>query len=112
MGQVSEMAYNAIVRYYNALTKKGYVGQSVINGLLALCFIDEMFDWFAYDITEKDYTVIMRALECLGASNCLIDLPTYGVYVDTLAGSMPLKPRITESSIHRMSSDDLTRVVN
>lgn len=112
MEQVSELAYNAATRYFNALSKLGYLKQGTVDGFLILCFIDELFHWFPYDITEKDYTIIMRALECLGMKDCLIDLPTYEAYVDTLAKARPPKPRITEDSVLRISTSDITRIVN
>lgn len=115
MEQVANIAYDAITRYYNALSKLGYLKQSTVNGLVVLCFIEEFMNMFPFDITEKDYTTILKAIECLAGSNCLIDFPTYSAYVDTVSKYKNYnlnKHRITEDSIIRIAESNSFRVIN
>ena len=75
---MDEMVYNALDRYFHALELKGYMPNSDVYKVLLLSFYNDFIsnDFRGY-ITEEDYSLIGKALDCLYGSTCLIPYPDY-----------------------------------
>lgn len=75
---MDDLLYAALSSYYNALSKKGYMAHHHALKLLVLIFYRE-FVYHDYEgrISEQDYRLIGRALNCLYGSTCLIPYPDY-----------------------------------
>jgi hypothetical protein len=70
--------FNAITRYYSALSKLGYYKYGDVFSLLVLCFLrDFVYQDYRGVISREDYKLIERALNCLFGSSCLIPYPDY-----------------------------------
>ena len=68
----------AFTRYFNTLSKFGYIKYSESYKVLVLTFIYELLESNCKSfITEDDYKVIDNALYCLYGSTCLIPYPEY-----------------------------------
>lgn len=75
---MDEIIYNALTRYYNVLEKTGYMSYPHAQKLLVLIFYrDFVYHDYRGNITEDDYLLIERALDCLYGSTCLIPYPDY-----------------------------------
>lgn len=75
---MDNIVYNAISKYYTALSKLGYYGYGDVFKLLVLCFLrDFVYKDYRGVLSRKDYLTIERALNCLYGSSCLIPYPNY-----------------------------------
>lgn len=75
---VDEIVYQALSRYYNALSKKGYMPYKDAQKLLILSFYrDFVFNDYRGLLSRDDYHLIEKALDCLYGSTCLIPYPDY-----------------------------------
>ena len=110
MDNVTNIANEALRRYFNALSKLGYKDYNDVAKLLVLLFIEELLtSEFSFYVTEEDYRSITNALYCIMGNNCLIDLPSYTTY-DSLFHDNPnyleyIRYRITEDSTIRNTED-------
>lgn len=77
----------SLTRYFNALSKLGYLSYSEVDKLLVLIFIYDLLksDWKLL-ITEEEHKIIEDALHCLYGSTCLIP------YQSLMAGTCRRKP--------------------
>ena len=75
---MDKYVYNALCRYFNALTIRGYVGKDVVIKLILLIFYYHLTgdDYRGY-VNKEDYLTIERALNCLFGTNCLMPYPDY-----------------------------------
>lgn len=75
---MDEIIYNALSRYYHALSLKGYMPEIDSDKLLVFIFLrDFVFTDYRGYIKEKDYHLIEKALDCLYGTTCLIPYPDY-----------------------------------
>lgn len=75
---MDEIIYNALNKYYHALSLKGYMPDIHSYKLLVLTFIrDFVFHDYRGNVKEKDYHLIEKALDCLYGTTCLIPYPDY-----------------------------------
>lgn len=75
---MDEIVYDAIERYFNAVSKLGYLSDRDTFKLLVLLFYrDVICEDYIGHITEKDYYLIEKALDCLYGTTCLIPYPEY-----------------------------------
>jgi hypothetical protein len=75
---MGEMIYNALSKYYHALSLKGYMPETDADKLLVLIFLrDFVFADYRGYIKEADYHLIEKALDCLYGTTCLIPYPDY-----------------------------------
>jgi hypothetical protein len=75
---MDEFVYNSISHYFNALGKLGYYKYDDVKRLLVLIFYyNFIFNDFRGYITQEDYILIDKALNCLYGSSCLIPYPDY-----------------------------------
>ena len=65
----------SLTRYFNVLSKLGYMSYSEVDKLLVLIFIYES-DCKSF-ITEKENRILDSALYCLYGTTCLIPYPEY-----------------------------------
>ena len=75
---MDNVVYTAISRYFNMLSKFGYVNYGEVYNILYLILIRDFIynDFYGY-ITEGDYRYIERSLYCLFGKSCLIPYPEY-----------------------------------
>lgn len=112
MEKMTKITTEAVRRYFNSLSKFGYKNYVAVEKLLVLTHLEELLD---YDIlgfvSKEDYSIIIKALEYLAGSTCLIDFPSYATY-DNLVKKQTkeLTPRIDESGIFRVSETSLLRI--
>jgi hypothetical protein len=75
---MDSIVYNAITKYYTALSKLGYYKYGDVFSLLVLCFLrDFVYKDYRGILNKSDYSIIEKALNCLFGSNCLIPYPDY-----------------------------------
>ena len=75
---MDSIVYNAITKYYAALSKLGYYKYGDVFSLLVLCFLrDFVYQDYRGTLSKSDYSIIEKALNCLFGSNCLIPYPDY-----------------------------------
>ena len=75
---MDNILYTVISRYFNILSKFGYVNYNEVYSILYLMLIRDFIynDFYGY-ITEDDYRHIERSLYCLFSKSCLIPYPEY-----------------------------------
>lgn len=75
---MDNVLYTTISRYFNILSKFGYVNYNEVYNILYLMLIRDFIynDFYGY-ITEDDYRYIERSLYCLFGKSCLISYPEY-----------------------------------
>ena len=75
---MDEMIYNTLSYYFHALEVKGYMPfRDSVKALLLIFYRDFVFSDFRAKITEEDYHLIEKALDCLYGTTCLIPYPDY-----------------------------------
>jgi len=75
---MDEILYNALSNYYDVLSKTGYISSSDTEKLLLFSFYrDFVYNDYRGHITEEDYYLIDKVLNCLYGSTCLIPYPDY-----------------------------------
>lgn len=112
MDELTKISEEAIQRYFNTLSKFGYIKYSDVDKLLVLLFMEETLAHDFVDfITEDDYKIIVGSLYHLYGSNCMIEFPTFNNY-DSLVHKTKVNrtPRITEDSMLRVSQNNLNRI--
>lgn len=114
MEQLDSIIYKAINGYFALLSNMGYVRQDEIDRLIILSFLGDMKDTFYNYLTDDDYTIICKAVDCLSKS-CLISPIQYTAQSSLLNESDYYKQgvfRISEESILRSTESDNTRVMD
>lgn len=110
--EISNDAYNAVVKYFSVLSHSGYKPYSSVNNLLVYTFAEELLTGdLSYFITEKDYNTIDKALNCLYGS-CMISYPDYKRAVDKVQKKTLEEYRITETGTLRETELDNLRVMS
>ena len=95
-------------KYFNILSKKGYVKNKEVNKVIILTFLSRLLNDFSEYITEDDYNDIIKSIYCL--SDCLIRLPKYNVFKDSLIHNKyndGLMLRITEDELNRFMENNM-----
>lgn len=64
----------ALENYFSVLIKTGYLNDRDTNKLLLLLFMEDLLDNFMGYITQEDYNVIRRIINCLGQTDCIIPM--------------------------------------
>ena len=99
------------VRYYNTLSKVGYVDRSSINSLIISNWVNKVLDG-EYDmvVTDEQYKLLSNLYLCV-AGNCLVPYQQYcgKVVVNKYVPGRNL--RITEISENRFLEDNTVRTV-
>ena len=95
-------------KYFDILSKAGYVKNKEVNKVIILTFLSRLLNDFSEYITEEDYNDIIKAVYCL--SDCLIRLPKYNVFKDSLIYHKyndGLMLRITENKLNRFMENNM-----
>lgn len=109
--EISNEAYVALERYFNALSHIGYKSQEETEHLLIFLFIEEILTGpMSVFVTEQDYNAINNVLYCMYGS-CTIPYPSYLRGMNEAYKKVNDRYRITESGILR-SSYDLLRILS
>lgn len=111
MDEMTDISYDAVVRYFTSLAQFGYRSYGDVNKLLALLALDDVLNVFSEYIDEKDLRSIVNAIYCLSGTTCLIDFPSY-VNDDTLFHKTKINyiTRITEDNILRVDETNVIRI--
>lgn len=112
MEKVTKTTEEAIRRYFNSLFKFGYRKYADAEKLLVLTYINDLLDYDLFGfMTEEDYNIITRALNCLVGSTCIIDFPSYNTYDSLIRKQIrEVTPRIDETGIFRVCEYSLMRI--
>ena len=89
-------------KYFDILSKAGYVKNKEVNKIIILTFLSRLLNDFFEYITEEDYNDIIKSIYCL--SDCLIRLPKYNVFKDSL-----IHHKYNDGLILRITEDNLNR---
>ena len=83
-------------KYFDILSKAGYVKNKEVNKVIILTFLSRLLNDFSEYITEEDYNDIIKSVYCF--SDCLIRLPKY---------NDGLMLRITEDDLNRFMENNM-----
>ena len=89
-------------KYFDILSKTGYVKSKEVNKVIILTFLSRLLNDFSEQITEDDYNDIIKSVYCL--SDCLIRLPKYNVFKDSI-----IHHKYNDGLILRITEDELNR---
>ena len=95
-------------KYFDILSKSGYVKNKEVNKIIILTFLSRLLNDFSEYITEEDYSDIIKSVYCL--SDCLIRLPKYNIFKDSLIHHKyndGLMLRITEDNLNRFMENNM-----
>ena len=95
-------------KYFDILSKAGYVKNKEVNKIIILTFLSRLLNDFSEYITEEDYNDIIKSIYCL--SDCLIRLPKYNIFKDSLIHNKyndGLMLRITEDNLNRFMENNM-----
>lgn len=111
MDEITRLSLKSVQRYFDVLSKLGYINSPSTDKLLALLFIEELLYTFNGYISEEDFHYIMKAIYCLSGSTCLIDYPEYINDDEIIHGDrVHYIDRISEDNILRETQDNLLRI--
>ena len=75
---MDDLVYDTLSHYFHALEVRGYMPFSdSVKVLLLLFYKDFVYNDYRANITEEDYHLIEKALNCLYGTTCLIPYPDY-----------------------------------
>lgn len=106
MEYLDKMLMEALNRYFTVLEKTGYINDADTDRIILLSYLQEFLSEYQYYITEEDYNVINRIIQCLAGQSCLIPYGEFMELSKPLTGyvySIPIK--ITEYSVSKSDSD-------
>lgn len=111
MDEMTNISYDAIVRYFTSLAQFGYRSYGDVNKLLALLTLDDLLNVFSEYIDENDLRSIVNAIYCLSGTTCLIRYPEF-VNHDSLTHKTKIgfTTRITEDNVIRDTEDYRLRI--
>lgn len=95
-------------KYFDILSKAGYVKSKEVNKVIILTFLSRLLNDFSEYITEEDYNDIIKSVYCL--SDCLIRLPKYNIFKDSIIHHKyndGLMLRITEDNLNRFMENNM-----
>ena len=93
---------DALNKYFDILSKAGYVKNKEVNKVIILTFLSRLLNDFSEYITEEDYNDIIKSVYCL--SDCLIRLPKYNIFKDSI-----IHHKYNDGLILRLTEDNLNR---
>lgn len=100
MDRITKETYEALSRYFTALSQSGYMPYGEVDKLLVFLYIQELIEGkYNVTITEQDYKILQESLYCLYGSTCLIP---YTEYV-----TLPTTPLNTTSSLSSTEDDNI-----
>lgn len=115
MEELELITLNAIDKYYNYLENLGYADNDDMNNILILSFISDIINTFPQYITDSDYDIILKAVQCLSDKSCFISSPHFLTQESLFKDSNYYKQktfRLSEDSLFRFTEDDSFRVAD
>lgn len=111
---IDSIAFNAIKKYKNTLSKVGYCNSIELKKALVLIFITELLkDDYSVFITEDDYSIINNTLMCLSKNSCLIDYYEYAHHVEPIKNYLLDTPiKISEKNVIRFAENNVLKLIN
>lgn len=101
MEELDKTLLEALNRYYDALSKLGYINYETVSKLIVALFLNDILNGeFEEPLCEKDYNTITKALYCILGNTCLIPFPVYRRYTSSSKSSAFI-PRLTEDCVLR-----------
>lgn len=105
--ELTNEVYDAVTRYFSALSHMGYKSYAEVDQLLVFTFIEELlYGPLSQFITEEDYKVINDSLYCLYGS-CMMPFPEYKKSFTPTAHKMLEEYRVSEIGIFRTDGSGL-----
>lgn len=77
MDKLTNLSYDAVVRYFTTLSQFGYKCYNATYKLLSLIALYDLLYMFDEYITDSDLESIVKSIYCLSGSTCLIDFPKH-----------------------------------
>lgn len=78
MEDLINQSSESLNRYFNTLSKFGYIDYTQVNKLLVLLLIEDIIEGDLVElISEEDYKILSNCLCCLYGTSCLIPYPEY-----------------------------------
>ena len=110
MDNLESVVSESLNNYYTVLEKTGYIKQPDVNRLLLLQFLENFLKEYSGYVTDSDYNMISRIIDCISNSTCFVPnvdklLPSYVVYKDHMF-------RKSTEGILRHTQYDYERLVN
>lgn len=68
---LNNLTYESIQRYFNRLQQVGYVNYNLVNTLLVLTYIQEIYNNY---LDTDSLFILNKALSCIQGGSCLIPL--------------------------------------
>lgn len=110
MEDLTKYVDTSIENYFKSLSYKGYLNDRDTNNLLILTFLEEMLYYkFSDYITQKDYTIIMEALNELYNSSCILGNLEFKDYSELVFDIINHPIRSTEGGIIRFTEEGSVR---
>ena len=114
MDELYNITFQAFNRYYTVLEKTGYIKDKDTNKVLLLSFLTEFIQDYKDFITEEDYNLISKIIQCVSGSSCLVP------YIQYQEMTLPMEEyisnitiRISEvEEIRYSQAQDCIRLVN
>jgi hypothetical protein len=85
---MDDQLYNSLTRYYKVLSELGYLSHGISESLLVLSFLSDILNAtcntylienedtiYSGELSDSDKGYIVKALDCLYGSNCIILYP-------------------------------------
>lgn len=72
MGDIDLLLNNSLNSYYKQLGNTGYVQDSQVKQLLLLEFMSDFVGKFEKYLTQDDYDVFNKIVNCLCSNNCFV----------------------------------------
>lgn len=113
MEELDLITLSTIDKYYTYLDNLGYVENEEMNNILILSFINDILNIFPQYITDEDYDIILKAVQCLSAKSCFIPSPHFLTQESLFKDSNYYKQktfRVTEDSLFRLTEDNFNRI--
>ena len=77
MEELDNLVSESLNRYFTVLESVGQVSDADTSKLILLQFLQEFLQEYQGYITEEDYRVIDRIIQCLAGTSCLIPYRQY-----------------------------------
>lgn len=112
MIDLNKIVEDAINKYFDALSKVGYLKEDDMYYLLILSFIQDITSYnFSELVDEDSYKVIIDAIYTLSCKSCLFSVPYLPTFDDLFRKNVIKKQlRITQGENLRHTENSINRV--
>lgn len=107
MDEITNISYEAMIRYFNTLSVFGYKSYHEVDKLIVLLFLEETLqNEFSYFLTEIDIKIIEKVLYNIYGATCLIPIPKVLSSVQMSGKKDVFVPRLNQDSLIKALLDD------